>query len=109
MAQGEPTADDRRAVMDKPPVKVGVDTGGTFTDFVLLDSQGRIHVHKELSTPADPSRAILQGLDQLQVSEEAAVVRAGSTGRSLTWLANVQPRLRARSRSARRCASRGVW
>jgi N-methylhydantoinase B len=40
---------------------VGVDTGGTFTDLVLLQ-EGKIRVHKILSTPDDPSQAILQGL-----------------------------------------------
>jgi len=35
--------------------RVGVDTGGTFTDCVVIDDQGRIHTFKELSTPKDPS------------------------------------------------------
>jgi N-methylhydantoinase A len=43
---------------------VGVDTGGTFTDFLVID-RGRILVHKVPSTPDDPARAILQGLDDL--------------------------------------------
>jgi len=43
--------------------KVGVDVGGTFTDFVLLDHQtGQIHLHKELTTPGDPAEAIISGL-----------------------------------------------
>ncbi len=41
---------------------VGVDTGGTFTDFVWLDEHGAWRVHKQLSTPHDPSLAILSGL-----------------------------------------------
>ena len=43
---------------------VGVDTGGTFTDFVVLDDTG-IRVHKVLSTPDAPERAILRGLQEL--------------------------------------------
>ncbi|KPK40997.1 MAG: hydantoinase [Gammaproteobacteria bacterium SG8_47] len=43
---------------------LGVDTGGTFTDFVLLDA-GRLRVHKVLSTPHAPEEAILQGLREL--------------------------------------------
>jgi N-methylhydantoinase A len=43
---------------------VGVDTGGTFTDFILADARG-ITTHKVLSTPDDPSRAVLQGLREL--------------------------------------------
>ncbi|MEE8591007.1 MAG: hydantoinase/oxoprolinase N-terminal domain-containing protein, partial [Spirochaetia bacterium] len=35
--------------------RVGVDTGGTFTDCVVIDQQGGVHTFKELSTPKDPS------------------------------------------------------
>ena len=35
--------------------RVGVDTGGTFTDCVVIDASGGIHTFKELSTPKDPS------------------------------------------------------
>jgi N-methylhydantoinase A len=58
--------------------RVGVDTGGTFTDFVWLDNQGRIHVRKEVSTPADPSEAILGGFKHLELPAETAIVH-GST------------------------------
>ena len=47
-------------------VLLGVDTGGTFTDFVLWDG-GRLVVHKVLSTPEAPERAILQGVRDLGV------------------------------------------
>ena len=40
---------------------LGVDTGGTFTDFVLQSESG-LQTYKLPSTPDDPSRAILQGL-----------------------------------------------
>ncbi|HWQ14564.1 MAG TPA: hydantoinase/oxoprolinase family protein, partial [Roseiflexaceae bacterium] len=50
---------------------LGIDIGGTFTDFVLLRG-GRVHVHKLLSTPEDPSRALLQGVADL--GAPAAVV-----------------------------------
>ena len=46
---------------------VGIDVGGTFTDFVLL-RDGRLRVHKEATTPADQSRAILSGLAHLGIS-----------------------------------------
>jgi 5-oxoprolinase (ATP-hydrolysing) len=46
--------------------QVGVDIGGTFTDFVLLNTAtGGVRVHKRLTTPADPSQATLEGLDVL--------------------------------------------
>ena len=45
--------------------KIGIDVGGTFTDFLLMQAQGRTWVHKELSTPSDPSLAVMQGLAAL--------------------------------------------
>jgi len=57
---------------------VGVDTGGTFTDFVLLQD-GKIRIHKVLSTPGDPARAILQGLTDLGVSGNLDALVHGST------------------------------
>ncbi|MCC7483437.1 MAG: hydantoinase/oxoprolinase family protein [Burkholderiales bacterium] len=42
---------------------IGCDVGGTFTDFVFVDSSdGRVSTGKVLTTPADPSEAILAGL-----------------------------------------------
>jgi N-methylhydantoinase A len=41
--------------------RIGIDTGGTFTDVCLLDERGRLTIHKLPSTPGDPSRAILAG------------------------------------------------
>ncbi len=40
----------------------GVDTGGTFTDVVLREADGNVSLHKLLSTPSDPSRAIVEGI-----------------------------------------------
>jgi N-methylhydantoinase A/oxoprolinase/acetone carboxylase beta subunit len=42
-------------------IRIGVDTGGTFTDFVIV-RRGRLSTFKLPSTPANPSRAILEGL-----------------------------------------------
>jgi N-methylhydantoinase A len=63
---------------------IGVDTGGTFTDFVYLEA-GKLHVHKQLSTPDDPSRAVLAGLASLTVSPATPVVH-GSTVATNTLL-----------------------
>jgi N-methylhydantoinase A len=41
---------------------IGIDTGGTFTDFIWADEGGRLRIHKQLSTPDDPAQAILTGL-----------------------------------------------
>lgn len=46
---------------EKQRVRVGVDTGGTFTDFVYV-AGARARVFKVPSTPDDPSRAIVEGL-----------------------------------------------
>jgi N-methylhydantoinase A len=51
-------------------VRVGVDTGGTFTDFVF-EANGRFRVFKLASTPDDPSRAITDGLKRV-VAETGA-------------------------------------
>jgi N-methylhydantoinase A len=48
----------------KDKIILGVDTGGTFTDFVLWRDH-TLSVHKVLSTPAQPEQAILQGVHDL--------------------------------------------
>ena len=46
--------------------RLGFDIGGTFTDFVLVDAEkSLIHLHKCLTTPADPSVGALQGMTEL--------------------------------------------
>ena len=45
-------------------IRVGVDTGGTFTDFVF-ERDGRLQLFKLPSTPSDPSLAIRQGLERI--------------------------------------------
>ena len=48
-----------------PRWRVGVDSGGTFTDICLFDEDdGRVEVWKVSSTPDDPSRGIAQGVDE---------------------------------------------
>jgi len=46
---------------------VGIDVGGTFTDIAVLED-GELTVHKLPSTPADPSRGILQGVKETGVT-----------------------------------------
>lgn len=64
------------------PLILGVDTGGTFTDFVLLQA-GSMKVHKVLSTPNAPEQAILQGINELGINQAvatgAAIIIHGST------------------------------
>ena len=46
-------------------IRVGFDVGGTFTDFVLEDAEGRWHTGKRLTTYPDPSEACIAGLETL--------------------------------------------
>ena len=64
--------------MAAPPVFVGIDTGGTFTDLVAVGRDG-LRTHKILSTPADPADAVLRGLDELLADCNAELVTYGST------------------------------
>jgi len=57
---------------------LGIDTGGTFTDFVLADN-GRLRVQKVLSTPQAPEQAIVQGIRDLGVALDDLTVVHGST------------------------------
>jgi N-methylhydantoinase A len=59
-----------------PPWRIGVDVGGTFTDLVIIDAEGSLHVSKVPSTPADPSEGVLGAV-------EAAATQAGLTVRQL--------------------------
>ena len=59
---------------------LGVDTGGTFTDFILFDDESEaIRIHKVLSTPHAPEQAILQGISDLDVDTRNLVLVHGST------------------------------
>jgi N-methylhydantoinase A len=45
--------------------RVGIDVGGTFTDLVAVDDAGGVTLAKSVSTPADPSLGVIDGLDLL--------------------------------------------
>ncbi|MEZ4483576.1 MAG: hydantoinase/oxoprolinase N-terminal domain-containing protein [Syntrophotaleaceae bacterium] len=63
---------------NQPPTRLlGVDTGGTFTDLVLLDGPA-VRTYKLPSTPDDPSRAVLEGVRHL-LGEKQGLVFHGST------------------------------
>ena len=57
---------------------IGIDTGGTFTDFIWIDASGALRLHKQPSTPDDPSRAVLAGLAESDAPAAADIVH-GST------------------------------
>lgn len=60
-------------------MRLGVDTGGTFTDFVLFGANGCLRVHKVLSTPDAPERAILQGIADMGLDGTDLQLVHGST------------------------------
>lgn len=59
-------------------IVAGVDTGGTFTDLVAM-VDGELVVHKTLSTPDDPARAVIEGLAQMLGGAKASMVTYSST------------------------------
>ena len=54
----------RTAQSNQPAIRIGVDTGGTFTDFVF-EANGQRQIFKLPSTPSDPSVAITSGLRRI--------------------------------------------
>jgi N-methylhydantoinase A/oxoprolinase/acetone carboxylase beta subunit len=68
--------------MERPrnprPIRIGVDTGGTFTDFVIWRG-GRLFNRKVLSTPKDPSLAIFEGVGDLLKEPQAVFIVHGTT------------------------------
>ena len=66
-------------------IVLGVDIGGTFTDFVLFDGK-ELKVHKVISTPHNPAEAIIDGIRSLEVSKEQLSIVHGSTVATNTLL-----------------------
>ena len=54
---------------------LGIDVGGTFTDFVAHDSAGGIEVWKVLSVPADPVAGILDGLQRYPAANAIGMIQ----------------------------------
>jgi N-methylhydantoinase A/oxoprolinase/acetone carboxylase beta subunit len=58
-------------------MRIGIDSGGTFTDFVVLDDSGKLESFKLRSNPASPAGVVLEGLHRI-AARRAEVVH-GST------------------------------
>jgi len=59
-------------------MRIGIDAGGTFTDFIVCHDNGAIDTFKLRSNPRSPASVILAGLAQAQASRRAEIVH-GST------------------------------
>ncbi len=53
-----------RTQAPRPPLRIAVDTGGTFTDCIWLE-RGKLQIKKLFSTTADPSRAIIDAVTEI--------------------------------------------
>ncbi len=51
-------------------LKIGIDVGGTFTDFVVTRDGAEPAIYKTLSTPADPSIAVVNGLTEIAAAQQ---------------------------------------
>ncbi len=70
-------------------LRIGVDVGGTFTDFVLVDEErDLIYTGKRLTTPDDPSVAIIEGVERLQRESETAAAAVHSLVHGTTLVTN---------------------
>ena len=69
--------------------RLGIDIGGTFTDFALFDERGsEIAVAKRLTTPADPSIAVLEGTASLLQREAVPMAEVESIAHGTTLVTN---------------------
>src|SRR3569833_1690950 len=69
------------------PIRLGIDVGGTFTDFVMIAS-GDVKLFKRLSTPADPSIGVIAGLNDMAEHYGFAVSEVSSIVHGTTAVAN---------------------
>ena len=66
--------------MQTPHLRVGVDIGGTFTDIVIMDGNANTtRAYKVLSTPREPARGMLKGLDELGIAKDIGFLVHGTT------------------------------
>ncbi len=70
--------------------RIGIDVGGTFTDFTLLrEADGQVGFHKVASTPHDPSQAIEQGIADLLKMHAIAPDDVAHVGHGTTVATNL--------------------
>jgi N-methylhydantoinase A len=75
--------------MSDKTIRIGVDIGGTFTDFVLHDETRRLtHSGKRLTTPEAPSRAIIEGVQRLLEETNSSVEQIQAIVHGTTMITN---------------------
>ena len=69
-------------------MRIGADVGGTFTDVVLIDASGNIWTHKVPSTPPDFERAVLNAIEHLLRTTDAAGATVSEVAHGTTVATN---------------------
>jgi N-methylhydantoinase A len=70
-------------------LRLGIDIGGTFTDFALVNHTGaRIAVHKELTTPRDPAKAVLSGAQAVLAAADQPLANVAEVVHGTTLVTN---------------------
>ena len=69
-------------------MRIGADVGGTFTDVVLIDDSGNIWTHKVPSTPPDFERAVLNAIEHLLNTTDAAGTTVSEVAHGTTVATN---------------------
>lgn len=70
--------------------RIGIDVGGTFTDFTLIDERaGQVKFHKVPSTPHDPSEAIERGIAEMLAGNGLAARDVAHVGHGTTVATNL--------------------
>ncbi len=62
------------------PLRIAIDTGGTFTDCVWIDNSKHLQMLKVFSTPADPSQAIAEALSKINHEGEFVILHGTTVG-----------------------------
>ena len=69
--------------------KLGIDIGGTFTDFALYnDETGGMAIHKQLTTPHEPSTSVLDGTLNILASQDVNLTQVDTVVHGTTLVAN---------------------
>ena len=80
---------------DVTRARIGIDTGGTFTDLVLLDAGGAVARLKVSSTPADPAQALIDGVRRVLDLAPGTVPEAVAHGTTVATNALLEERFQA--------------